>query len=241
MGLDGEVPAWLRLTSEAPIWLRAPIRQVLDGWDARAAWSDRWRGTVTPDPVWLDRALSECLTAQSNSPGAMLLVGTDSEWVAAFGGNPRGPAILQLADWTPSEKVSFEFNALAAEGVAGFWWDAAPATPDEAAGRVRTRQRSARVWQERGRWHFQEYGEPFGFEDVARYRRSRRRERMDADMVRGYAAAFGVPLDRLDAYSGTAVLVPAMIWPETPVPHTTREELQMYAERDALAVQRLDA
>lgn len=240
MGLDVETPVWLRLSSEAPIWLRAPIQQILDGWAVRAAWSDRWRCTVTPDPVWLDGALSECLDAVSDSPGAALLVGTEGEWVAEFGGNPDGPAWLDFGRWAPCEMASFEVNLDANDTATGFWWDAAPVTPDEATGKVRTRQRSARVWQEAGRWHFQEYGEPFGFEDVARYRRSRRRDRMDADMVRRYADAFGVPLDRLEAYSGTAVLLPAMVWPGTPVPHTTREELQRYAEEESLAVQRLE-
>lgn len=93
----------LQLSDEWPLWARAPIQQVLDGWAAHAEWSDRWRGTVTPQPVWLNCSLHESFDSASAAAGAVLLVGTDGDWVAAFGGNPRGPAILQLAGWSPCD------------------------------------------------------------------------------------------------------------------------------------------
>lgn len=52
----------LQLSDEWPLWARAPIQQVLDGWAAHAEWSDRWRGTVTPQPVWLNARCTKVST-----------------------------------------------------------------------------------------------------------------------------------------------------------------------------------
>lgn len=58
-----------------------------------------------------------------------------------------------------------------------------------------------------GRWRFDEFGEPFGFEQVDRYAARRKRDRFTSEMLEQYLLALGVPPLEADSLRGPNVLV----------------------------------
>lgn len=235
-------PAWLAQDIEAPLWLRAPVDQVLEGWAAYVEWSSRYFGTTTPEPVRMSGPLPELIEEMAFTPRSSLLVATDSEWTACYGrADPNRAGGLLLSDLAPCDRATFRSRRGADGADFGFSWQAAPATRDEAFCRASPPQRGARLWEEDGKWHFEQHGDPFPFEDVNRYPARRRRGRLDEPALLQYAWHLGIPIDRLDAYIGEAALLLPMVRPQQPIEHTAEEEAGLGAERFELVARRIAA
>jgi hypothetical protein len=155
------------------------------------------------------------------TPRSTLLVATDTEWTACFWRDVR-TAGLWLETLAPCDDVSFAWDCTPGAEVFGFNRGAAISTRDQAYRRTRPVQRDVRVWHEDGKWWFSEYGEPLPFEDVNRYRKHARKDRLDPDTMLRYANALGIPIDQLAAFTGDAVL---LLPGELPNPEVERSEV----------------
>jgi hypothetical protein len=216
--VTGGLPAWLALDGAAPTWLRASIDDLLTGWSIHAEWSAQWHQTVTRDPVRLYGAVTELIEEMSFTPRSTLLVGTDSGWTAAFCRDaPHAPSPRRMADLVPCAEVDLHW-VQGGQLDLGFSYEPAPQSREEHIGRSAGR-RGVRLWHEDARWHFQEYGPPLTFEDSKRYGKARRSDRLDAALLARYAGDFGIPIDQLKSYNGSAALVYPLRWPHEDDPN----------------------
>ena len=91
-------------------------------------------------------------------------------------------------------------------------------------------RRSVSVANDGDRWRFEQFGEPFPFEETQRYLLSRKRERFDHEMLARYLRHFQLePLD--DSFYTPSSLTPAILlerttrWQHPPPEFTLREVL----------------
>lgn len=208
-------PAWLRVHTGNPHWLRGPLDSLVEGWSAEAVQWSRWHRAPAPVAVRLGGALDEVIAEMVATPHSAVLVETSAGWSAMFRplNDPHAAYAPAIADYVPCEVASFDVDLAAGPGV-GFWWEAAPVTrTDVFRGQPK---RGVRLWEDGGKWHFEQYGNPLWFEDLPRYRKSRRRDRFDLQTLTSYAEALGVPLEDLDTYTGRAVLLHPKVYPPPP-------------------------
>jgi hypothetical protein len=66
------------------------------------------------------------------------------------------------------------------------------------------------------RWEFEEWGEPFPFEEMEQYQARRIKDRLTPEMVERYCSHFGIDLFNPDFYSGRACIFERQVHPDTP-------------------------
>jgi len=66
------------------------------------------------------------------------------------------------------------------------------------------------------RWEFEEWGEPFPFEEVEQYQARRIKDRLTPEMVERYCGHLGIDLFNPDFYSGRACIFETQVHPDTP-------------------------
>jgi hypothetical protein len=204
---------WM-IGSQPPYWFEASVDEVEEAWAIYAESQNRWFGEVGKPPVRLDGSLPEVLERVRRTPHTNLVVGTTRGWSASYYNWDTNFHLLHTQTLVPCAAATFYFepinrptNAFCEAG-RGFSyhreprsgaevWE--PPTPD--------RDRFLSLDLEDGRWMFSEYGQPFPFEDVAAYRKSRRATRVTDEMLVRYAEALGVPIREPDVYNGQALVV----------------------------------
>ena len=73
-------------------------------------------------------------------------------------------------------------------------------------------ERTLAAFAEDGRWGWEESGQPFPFEDVARYRARRLRDRFDRTLLLAYLKELGIPADDDAAYGAGVVVQQRADW-----------------------------
>jgi hypothetical protein len=81
-------------------------------------------------------------------------------------------------------------------------------------------ERTLAAYAEDGRWGWEESGTPFPFEDVARYRARRKRDRFDRPLLLAYLEALGVPAGDDRAYGPGVVVQQRAAWHQERPPRT---------------------
>lgn len=66
------------------------------------------------------------------------------------------------------------------------------------------------------RWEFEEWGDPFPFEEVEQYQARRIKDRLTPEMVERYCSHFGIDLFNPDFYSGRACIFKTQMHPDSP-------------------------
>ncbi|QMT39624.1 hypothetical protein H3L94_07000 [Neisseria shayeganii] len=66
------------------------------------------------------------------------------------------------------------------------------------------------------RWEFEEWGDPFPFEEVEQYQAQRIKDRLTPAMVERYCSHFGIDLFNPDFYSGRACIFKTQMHPDSP-------------------------
>ena len=66
------------------------------------------------------------------------------------------------------------------------------------------------------RWEFEEWGEPFPFEELEQYQARRIKDRLTPEMVERYCSHFGIDLFNPDFYSGRACIFERQVHPDSP-------------------------
>lgn len=242
MANQHQLPPWLQLHPEVPLWLRATVDELLEAWAIDARWVARSAGAFTPEPARRTGPLGKALDELSSIRRSALLVGTDSVWTAMFAQwGPRVPNRLELAPLVPCEVALFHFTGDTAATDRGFSWWAAPASEAQALFKEPLHHRTVRQWHENGKWHFEQYGEALSVENTTMYGRRNRSERLDVDTLLSYAEQLEIPLGTIDAYSGeTALLLPTE-WPDPPHEHSAAEDETLNLEWQRMRVARVQA
>lgn len=227
MSVSQDLPAWLAVAGDhARRWWRAPIPLLLETWAEYSQWHDLYYLTHTPPPVPVHGSVEELVSEMQAVPLSGLLMALDGGWTLYVGDkDPRRAGGHLLAALTPCDEALFWSSRGDGFVDLGMWWCAAPERVEQVIHPRLESQRSVTLTQERGRWRFDQYGEPFPFEDTARYRRSRRSDRLDEATLWRYGECLGIPIEDLSASTGEAVLL-------TPAerPAVMREETEAEAE-----------
>ena len=75
------------------------------------------------------------------------------------------------------------------------------------------------------RWEFEEWGEPFPFEELEQYQARRIKDRLTPEMVERYCSHFGIDLFNPDFYSGRACIFERQVHPDSPkLPHFPNQQ-----------------
>jgi hypothetical protein len=153
-----------------------------------------------------------------------LFVPTRSQWTAYFdngwqGTDPSAVKYLCLKLRCRGMRVDAVPHTLREDrpGASGRWGAAMFDVYGPKPNPIQNYIRSVVAMNDGGRWIFEEYGEPFPFEQVERYKERIKRKRLTFEMLRDYSAALGVrPFDE-DFYlpDGVATLV-EMLGPTYP-------------------------
>ena len=215
---DGPAGFWT-LDGQPPLWLRSSVEEITNAWSSYVDHRARWFGATTEPALSISGSLAEVFDQLASAPDSNLLLGTATGWTASFH-HPTVP-------WfEPGAEAALD--ALVPCDVARFWLAPDPTAwgtaPDESRGfTYKTAPRSVEdfrssrytkdgvrvvsLTQEDGRWTFSAGGAALPFEEVTAYQRSRRADRLTADMLSRYAAAADIPVNNPDSYNGRAVLL----------------------------------
>lgn len=206
------VGGWM-IDSQSPRWFEASVGEIEEAWAIHAESQHRWFGQVGKPPVRLDGSLPEVLEQVRSTPNTNLVVGTTGGWSACYFAWHATFPLIHAASLVPCAQAHFYFepenlptNAFCEAG-RGFSHRAALRSGAEAFGSDPNALRYVSLDLQDGRWMFNEYGEPFPFEDVVSYRKSRRASRVTDEMLLDYADVFGVPVREPETYNGQALLV----------------------------------
>lgn len=200
---------WPFVSGVAPWWFQASIDEMAAAWEVYHRRQHEWFGAHTIRPsVFPD--LDEALDQVTFVPGTSLLVATRSPWTAVY--HHPGESVVfssRLANYIPCARAVVE---LGTDDVAGGSADRElryyriPRSADEIATGV-GHQRIVSLTRENDRWRFYEVGDPLPFENIRAYTKSRRADRLTEEMIGGYAAELGIPVDDTGAFAGEALLV----------------------------------
>ena len=186
-------------------FLDAPADEVLP------ALANIWSPTkITKTEAALPRSLSSLLPFEA--PWTRMLVAEVGRWTAVVnngidGGDSTapGPAVARdldvrcvVAEHAPRFGPGHAATQLIVEGPGG----------EGPLRHIRTLSAHATD----GRWRWDEFGVPFGFEETERYSKRRKRDRFDREMLLRYLAALGIPTDD-DAFGPATLLQQVVDWP----------------------------
>jgi hypothetical protein len=184
---------WSPVTSDFGL-IRAPLDRVL-------AELQSWHASIGIEysRTGITSSLSdafESLLPLAHSKMRRLFVATRSDWVACFQNGIQGsdptPAMAHLAKRLEVLAMRVCCTADKAKYPAVIWEVYAP---ESLGGKLPLGyRRSIAASNDGGRWVFQESGERFPFEQVARYAEARKRDRFTSEMLRDYLREFNVEL-----------------------------------------------
>lgn len=184
---------WSPVTSDFGL-IRAPLERVL-------AELQSWHTSIgivysrTNITSSLDDAF-ESLLPLAESKMRRLFVATHSDWVACFQNGIQGsdpfPAMSYLAKRVEALTMRVCCTTDTAKHPSVIWEVYAP---ESLGGKPPLGyRRSIAASNDGGRWVFEESGERFPFEQVARYAERLKRDRFTSEMLRDYLKEFGVRL-----------------------------------------------